>query len=367
MSYRIWAPVVETTVSSVRQNLVDHVTIAFQAAPMVLVLVAPTATFSNRPSEETDVSGGASGSSSRTRILLLPVQDGTGSERVFRWYSQSFRRPGDELLILAVVEPTLRLRELQEGGVSSNDPLVEAAMMDGRSIVRRFLHWAHELNLPCRGLVQLDISPGFRIVRTARERGVHNILMGPRARVSGDFERQEFDSVTDYSVTTMSSPSIEESRKIRRILFPIDDSESCTSAFKWYLDYIKLTGDFITFVHVVEPIYTSSEMRVDMESPQVRFEEVPKTVEDVMNRSKAMGLNYMSLAKKADVESRAFLHVDTQPGRAILTSAKNHNVNMIVMESGGQGTLSGVCLGRVADYVVHNSTVPVVIVHSKKD
>ncbi|VDK35538.1 unnamed protein product [Taenia asiatica] len=165
----------------------------------------------------------------------------------------------------------------------------------------------------------------------------------------------------------MSSPSSGEGRRIRRILFPIDDSESCTSAFTWYLNYIKLTGDFITFVHVVEPIYTSSEMRIDMENPEVQFEDVPKTIEDVKSRSKALGLSYMNLAKKAGLESRAFLHVETQPGRAILTSAKNHNIDMIVMESGGQGALSGVSLGRVADYVVHNSTVPVVIVHADKD
>ncbi|VDM34032.1 unnamed protein product [Hydatigera taeniaeformis] len=312
----------------------------------------------------------------------------------------SFRRPGDELLILAVVEPTLPMRESQNVGVGSNDPLVEAAMMGGRTVVRRFLRWAHELGLPCRGLVQLDISPGFRIVRTARERGVHTILIGPRVRVSNDFERHEFDSITEYvlrncpnitltvvppstddrraeknlriydsinySVTIMSVVGSEESRRVRKILFPIDDSENCSIAFKWYLNYVRLPGDFITFVHVVEPLYTSGEMRIDMENPEVRFEDVPKTVESVMNRSKALGLNYMSLAKEAGLESRAFLHVDTQPGRAILTSAKNHNVDMIVMESKGQGILSGASLSRVSDYVVHNLTVPVVIVHAEK-
>ncbi|VDK35539.1 unnamed protein product [Taenia asiatica] len=176
-------------------------------------------------SDETDASSGGNGRSSGSRILLLPVQDGTGSERVFRWYSQSFRRPGDELLILAVVEPTLRLRELQKGGVSSNDPLVESAMMGGRNVVRRFLQWAHELSLPCRGLVQLDISPGFRIVRTARERGVHTILMGPRVRVSGDYERQEFDSVTEYvlrncpNITLTVVPPSTDDRRVRRDSF----------------------------------------------------------------------------------------------------------------------------------------------------
>ncbi|CDS41113.1 universal stress protein [Echinococcus multilocularis] len=177
-------------------------------------------------SDKTDADGGGNGSSgSRSRVLLFPVQDGTASERVFRWYSQSFRRPGDELLILAVVEPTLRLRELQKGGVSSNDPLVEAAMMGGRSVVRRFLQWAHGLSLPCRGLVQLDISPGLRIVRTARERGVHAILMGPRVRAAGDFEGQEFDSVTEYvlrncpNITLTVVPPSTDDRRMRRDSF----------------------------------------------------------------------------------------------------------------------------------------------------
>ena len=167
---------------------------------------------------------GLSGSNAE-RVLLLPVQNDAASERALQWYAESFRRPGDELLFLVVVEPTLRMRKFKMEGVSTNDPLVEAAMMGGRNVVRRFLQRARELNVRCRGTVQLDISPGLSIVRTARERGVHAILLTSRARVTGESERPEFDSATEHvlrncpSVALIIVPLSRGDRRMRRHSF----------------------------------------------------------------------------------------------------------------------------------------------------
>ncbi|VDD77242.1 unnamed protein product [Mesocestoides corti] len=153
----------------------------------------------------------------------------------------------------------------------------------------------------------------------------------------------------------------------RRILFPIDNSENCVRAFRWYLRYVKKPGDFIVFIHVVEPAYSAAPVRISSEFPPQILGDLPGAVEEIIKKGKALGTKYMDLANKADLGSSAFLHMETKPGRAILTSAKKHSVDMIVMGSGGQGFFSRVFLGSVSDYVVHNSTIPVVIVHTEKD
>lgn len=129
------------------------------------------------------------------RIILFPVQDNAIGDRLFRWYCQYFRRPDDQLIVLSTVEPSLQTQMI---GASSHDPLVEAAMVGGRNIVRQFLQRAHEHKVSCRGVVKLDINPAPSIVRTARERGVHIIIMCPRGNVADESEKTEFDSVTEY-------------------------------------------------------------------------------------------------------------------------------------------------------------------------
>ncbi|VDL61555.1 unnamed protein product [Hymenolepis diminuta] len=156
------------------------------------------------------------------RLILVPVQDDSIAERLFTWYYQYFRRPEDELIVLTTVEPTL---QMQKVGVSSDDPLVEAAMVGGRNIIRRFLQRAHERSIPCRGVVQLDISPALSIVRTARERGAHIILMCPRGNLGGESGKTEFDSATEYvlrncpDIALAIVPPTMGERRIRRNSF----------------------------------------------------------------------------------------------------------------------------------------------------
>ncbi|KAM3171993.1 hypothetical protein ACTXT7_015465 [Hymenolepis weldensis] len=160
----------------------------------------------------------------------------------------------------------------------------------------------------------------------------------------------------------MSISGIEDGSNKRRILFAIDESESCKHAFKWYADHIMLPGDEITFVHVMEPDIKSLGASSSSAEPGKGQK---KAFDEVMNKSKFLGISYITMAKTFKLEASAFLHVNTRPGRAILASAKNHNSNMIVMGSGGLGLVKRVFLGSVSDYVVHNSPIPVVIIHTE--
>ncbi|VDO14120.1 unnamed protein product [Rodentolepis nana] len=160
----------------------------------------------------------------------------------------------------------------------------------------------------------------------------------------------------------MSTTDVEEGTFKRRILFAIDENETCKQAFKMYIDRIMLPGDQITFVHVMEP---DTNFRGASSSSTEPGKTSKKTFEEVLNRSKSLGISYITMAKAFKLETSAFLHVHTRPGRALLTSARHHDSNMIVIGSGGVRSSKRDSLGSVSDYVVHNSPIPVVVLYTE--
>nr|CDS34093.1 universal stress protein [Hymenolepis microstoma] len=159
----------------------------------------------------------------------------------------------------------------------------------------------------------------------------------------------------------MSTTDVEEGAVKRRILFAIDENETCKQVFKLYVDRIMLPGDQITFVHVMEP---DPNFRGASSSSTEPGKTPKKAFDEVLNRSKSLGISYIAMAKAFKLETSAFLHVHTRPGRALLTSARHHDSNMIVIGSGGLGPPRRNSLGSVSDYVVHNSPIPVVVIYT---
>lgn len=51
-----------------------------------------------------------------------------------------------------------------------------------------------------------------------------------------------------------------------------------------------------------------------------------------------------------------------KPGEAICKSAKEHNVDLLVMGTRGLGTIRRTILGSVSDYVLHHSERPVSVI-----
>lgn len=160
----------------------------------------------------------------------------------------------------------------------------------------------------------------------------------------------------------------------RRVLIPVDGTDRCAKVFGWYLDNIQKPGDFVTFIHVVEPVFGSNVVPVGgssssatgtASSPNVDIAQ--KRVEESVHRGKAIGMRFMNMANQAGLACKAFMHLDTRPGRAIVTSSKSHKADLIVMGSRGLGAISRAILGSVSTYVVHNTSIPVTIVNFAKE
>ncbi|KAL7063468.1 hypothetical protein AAHC03_01593 [Spirometra sp. Aus1] len=148
----------------------------------------------------------------------------------------------------------------------------------------------------------------------------------------------------------------------RNVLIPIDASPNCLRAFEWYKTHLKKPGDLVFFVHVIEPVYTTPAVGLAMESPPLLVDDMTRVMEESISSGKKLGHKYMQLAKDIGLDCKAFLHVDTKPGNAIVKSAADHKADFIVIGSRGLGAIKRTFLGSVSDYIVHNANVPVAIV-----
>ncbi|GAA36495.1 Universal stress protein Slr1101 [Clonorchis sinensis] len=148
--------------------------------------------------------------------------------------------------------------------------------------------------------------------------------------------------------------------KSRVILFPVDGSSHSERAFAWYVDNMKQDTDTVKFVSVIEPVYTTPAIGMAMESPPLP--DMARVMEESIQAGKRLCQQCMHKAKAANVCCQAFLHVDSNPGQAIVKSIGEHKADLVIMGNRGAGLLRRTFLGSVSDYVLHHSHVAVIIV-----
>ncbi|KAK4470028.1 hypothetical protein MN116_000059 [Schistosoma mekongi] len=146
----------------------------------------------------------------------------------------------------------------------------------------------------------------------------------------------------------------------RVILIPIDGSDHCDRAFRWYLENMKRDTDCIKFVHVVEPVYNipTTGMTMDL-SP---IPDVTQVIEASIKSGKELGQRYIREAKSYKLNAQAYLHVNTKPGSTLVQAISDHKADVILMGNRGLGAIRRTFLGSVSDHVLHHAHIPVVIV-----
>ncbi|VDI59089.1 Hypothetical predicted protein [Mytilus galloprovincialis] len=66
------------------------------------------------------------------------------------------------------------------------------------------------------------------------------------------------------------------------------------------------------------------------------------------------------LLKKYEIEGKV-IRVQGDPGHKIVTTAEECKASLIVLGSRGLGAIRRTILGSVSDYILHHSTVPVLV------
>lgn len=158
-----------------------------------------------------------------------------------------------------------------------------------------------------------------------------------------------------------------EINKIKKVLIALDYDPTAEKVLKTGFSLAKAMGAEVILLHVTSDpaYYCSSEYPaimgfngyMDMGSPEsVSVEELKKASHNFLDQSK----NHLG------DKSIQILVKEGNFADAILTTAKELNVEFIVMGSHSRRWLEEILLGSVTEKVLHQTTIPLFIIPTKK-
>jgi len=143
------------------------------------------------------------------------------------------------------------------------------------------------------------------------------------------------------------------------VLVAIDQSEQADEAFNWYLDNLHKHGNDLLLLHVAEPPYVSTQlmyMTAEMYSNLLLQEK---------EKAKELEERFAHKMREHHVGGRIKAVFHPRPGEALIETAKEEKVELIVMGTRGLGTVRRTILGSVSDFVLHHAHCPICIYRSE--
>jgi universal stress protein A len=143
---------------------------------------------------------------------------------------------------------------------------------------------------------------------------------------------------------------------IKRILVPIDFSDSSLRALSAAQDFARAFGAEVLVLHVVEPIYyaTPADMYVTSPNLSLMLDEQRHLAQQQLARI-AAGL------KGKGQRHRTILKTGT-PAQLITDTAEETKADLIVMSTHGRSGLAHILLGSVTERVVRHASCPVLTI-----
>jgi nucleotide-binding universal stress UspA family protein len=128
---------------------------------------------------------------------------------------------------------------------------------------------------------------------------------------------------------------------------PLDGSKNSLRGLRFALNIARQTESHIIGLNVVS-------FQLMKTSPTV--------IHTIKQKSKEIIKHAQITSQKKNVLFSGLSKVGSDIGKTIVTLAKNHNVDMIIIGSRGPDPELGLFLGSVTNYVVNKSKIPVTIV-----
>jgi nucleotide-binding universal stress UspA family protein len=139
--------------------------------------------------------------------------------------------------------------------------------------------------------------------------------------------------------------------KIRNILCPVDFSEMSSKA----LNLAKEVGDiFSAKVHI---LYVLPDHLIRKKMEEFKKEDIE--LKDLLEDTKTNLLKYLD---KYNIKNEADIK-EGEPGKVIVSFAKEYDIDLIVMGARGLGLIKGMLIGSITDAVLKSSTCPVFVIH----
>ncbi len=147
---------------------------------------------------------------------------------------------------------------------------------------------------------------------------------------------------------------------IKKILVPIDGSETARKALEYAIDLAKQTGSTIILLSVVDKSPYYGAQTVSVESSPIHMIE---NLEDYFRQTaEAYVAEAEGLCKTKEVGSQMIIKAG-HPVEEIIKAAESSKADLIVMGSHGRSALGAAIIGSVAIGVIHRETkFPVLVV-----
>ncbi len=146
------------------------------------------------------------------------------------------------------------------------------------------------------------------------------------------------------------------SKLFKKILIATDGSEYTKNAVDYGIDLAKNTGAELHAIYVVDTAaFASIPMDAAWESMyELLRQEGDEATKYVADKAEVLGL---------EVDRNT---IEGHPADEIIKYAENNSMSIIVMGTLGKSGLDRFLLGSVAEKVVRNSKIPVLVVRGKK-
>ncbi|XP_068676739.1 universal stress protein YxiE-like [Montipora capricornis] len=146
----------------------------------------------------------------------------------------------------------------------------------------------------------------------------------------------------------------------RTVLVAVDGSEYSEKAFDWYAGKFRQANDQVVFLHVYEAPITPPPTFAHCTSLPSK-EEWELMLQKAETKAKKMLAKFEKKCKDYKLPFKSiFAHGAI--GHMICTTAKEENVEVIVLGNRGLGTIRRTIFGSVCDYVTQRMPVPVLMV-----
>lgn len=141
----------------------------------------------------------------------------------------------------------------------------------------------------------------------------------------------------------------------KNIMIATDGSENTCRAVTYGIEIAKLSGATVHAIYVVD---TSSFSSVPMDAGwEAMYQILKKEGEKAVTKVKEIGESSGVLVEEVLCEGH--------PSDEIINFAKENEIDLIIMGTLGKSGIDRFLLGSVAEKVVRNSSVPVMVVRSK--
>jgi nucleotide-binding universal stress UspA family protein len=139
----------------------------------------------------------------------------------------------------------------------------------------------------------------------------------------------------------------------RNIAIATDGSENTQRAIEYGIKFAKFSGATVYALHVVDTSSLSQSWTAGWETMyELLRNEGQRAISNVKEYGEASGVDVKEVL------------LEGHPSSEIIDFAENNNIDLIVMGTLGKTGLDRFLLGSVAEKVVRNSKVPVLVVRS---